>query len=99
MVSNYSLHRKANTELDEAINWYLQKGGKKLATHFLKDYIETKDKILSNPFLFAKVSNECRQAKFDKFPFVIIYFPTETTVLVVAIFHTSRNPDNWQSRI
>ncbi len=99
MVSNYSLHKKANTELDEAINWYLQKGGKKLATQFLKDYTDTRDKILNNPFLFAEISDECRQAQLSTFPYVIIYFPTKTTVLIIAVFHTSRNPESWQTRI
>ena len=33
------------------------------------------------------------------FPYIIFYVPYEKEVLIVAVMHTSREPDNWLDRI
>lgn len=98
MPLTYRLHRKALAELDEAINWYKKQGGKKLASRFFSHYQKLRDKILENPFQFAETEMNCRQAVFTTFPFVIIFYPTGHEVFILAVFHTSRNPEEWKAR-
>ena len=98
MSLTYSIHRKAYAELDEAIEWYTNKGGKKLASRFFNAYQKTRDRILENPLQFEKIYQDCRRAVFNKFPFVIIYYPAETGIHILAIFHASKNPEDWKSR-
>ncbi len=99
MAFKYKLHRRAYVELDEAINWYIKHGGSKLAARFFKNYQKLRDRILENPLQYAEIELGCRQAVFKNFPFVIIYFPTEDEVFILAVFHTSRNPKNWMERV
>jgi len=98
MDLRYRLHRIAFNELDGAILYYNQKGGKRLAVRFLKEYRKLRERILKNPFQFGEVENDYRQAIFKSFPYVIVYYPFKNEVFVLAVFHTSRNPDDWKSR-
>ena len=34
----------------------------------------------------------------DKFPYIVIYEQYEDIIMILAIFHTSRNPTNLQDR-
>lgn len=43
---------------------------------------------------FKKVSNERRQTTVKEFPFVVIYEVFDNTIIVFAVFHTSRNPND-----
>lgn len=98
MGLRYKLHRKAFIELDQATLWYSKKGGKKLASNFLREYRKLRDRILKNPLQFPEIESNCRQATFRKFPYVIIYYTSDTEIFVLAVFHTSRNFDDWKSR-
>lgn len=44
--------------------------------------------------------NEIRCKKIEKFPFLIHYTinEIEKTILIFAVFHTSRNPEIWKNR-
>ncbi|MEZ4885184.1 MAG: type II toxin-antitoxin system RelE/ParE family toxin [Chitinophagales bacterium] len=98
MDFKYKLHRKAFVDLDEAIAWYNQKGGKRLAAQFFTEYRKLRSKIVENPFQFGEVENGYRQAVFTKFPYTIIFSPSDLEVFVLAVFHTKRNPKDWKSR-
>lgn len=98
MKLKYKLHPEAFKELDKSLAWYKDQGGIKLATRFFKDYKKTRQKMLKTPLGFPKVEAPLRQIPFEKFPFVIIYYPTNTEVSIIAIFHTSRDPKVWEKR-
>jgi len=34
----------------------------------------------------------------NKFPFRIIYYVEDNNINIVSIFHTSKNPNTWQTR-
>jgi plasmid stabilization system protein ParE len=73
-------------------NWY-EKQKKNLGEEFLIE-VENKLKVIeSNPYLFATVKKHYHQAPLDRFPFVLIYEIIKNTIVVYAIFHTSRNPN------
>jgi hypothetical protein len=73
--------------------------GSKLAARFFRNYQKLRDKILDRPFQFAEVEMGCRQAVLENFPFVVIYFLSDDEVVTLAVFHTSKNPKNWQDRV
>ena len=57
--------------------------------------LERRIKIIQlNPKLFRKIKDDIRQVSLKKFPFVIIYEIFENIIIVYAVFHTSRNPEN-----
>jgi plasmid stabilization system protein ParE len=56
-------------------------------------------RIAANPKLHAAVHQDVRKATVAQFPFVVLYREDQGEVVVVAVFHTSRDPADWQSRV
>jgi len=77
--STYKLQLRdyATRELEEAYAWY-----------------EELKKITNNPQHYKKTYKNYQEALVDRFPFLIVYTVVEPVkeILVIAIFHTSRNP-------
>ena len=75
----------------DAYDWYeLQKDG--LGELFLKELDENYDKLQSFPAAYGKREGNYRHINLKKFPYVVVFKIIKTTVLVYAVFHTSRNP-------
>ncbi len=49
--------------------------------------------------MHAKIYDEHRRALVRRFPYAVFYEYAEETVTVYCIFHTSRDPDKWRSRL
>ncbi len=59
---------------------------------------EALDRIAADPQLHAPVYLDIRKAVVPKFPYVILYREEPDEVVVVSVFHTSRDPSIWKSR-
>ncbi len=92
----------AEAELLQAVFWYEdQRGG--LGGEFYDQVLHTIEKISENPLRFPLYegslnSRQLRRALIDRFPYVVIYDSRPDYVLIVAVAHTSRQPDYWQLR-
>lgn len=86
-------------DIKEATHWYnnRQKGLGKRFTHSLRDKVKF---ISQNPKSTAIRYDNTRTALLDVFPCMIHYFldDEKKTVIIAAVFHTSRNPDIWKNR-
>jgi toxin ParE1/3/4 len=88
----------ALAEYHEAIVWYEARGAG-LGTR-LADAVEAAiDRIMSSPESFAKSRGEVRDAPVADFPFRIYYKLRTDRVVVLAVYHTARNPKGWTKRI
>ncbi len=88
---------EASANYAMARDWYEDRAG--LGSAF-EQCIE--DKLLSireNPELYPIVHGSLREALVRRFPYAIYFAVEEDTILVVAVFHSSRDPSAWQSRI
>lgn len=89
----------AKQDIREAANWYNEKqnGLGKRFTQSVKDKLEF---IKSNPLASINRYKYVRTAILDVFPFMVHYYvdPTKNQIVVLGIFHTSRNPDKWEKR-
>ena len=59
------------------------------------------EKLLSigeHPRLYSIVHRDIREAIVRRFPYAIYFRLNERGVRVLSVFHTSRNPAEWQSR-
>lgn len=80
--------------IENALQYYINNAGKKVAQNFLRDYQKTYNTLLINPFnQFHDVNY--RFVPLAKFPFIIFYVLNEEnkTVEINAVFHTSQNPN------
>ncbi len=85
---------KAANELFDAVEWYyVQKPGlEKAFYHELKRFL---NRISQRPLSFPIFVSSFRKALLGKFPFMVIFHfePNETKVVVLSIWHTSRDPE------
>jgi plasmid stabilization system protein ParE len=45
------------------------------------------------------VDHEVRRALTRRFPYAIFYLVDEEQVVVIAVFHSSRDPKEWKARL
>jgi toxin ParE1/3/4 len=89
---------EARDEFDEATDWHEQQRPGRGAD-FVARVRDVLDRIAANPQLHATVYGDARKAVVAKFPYVVVYREEAGEVVVIAVFHTSRDPSIWQSRI
>ena len=87
----------AQTEFDDAAAWYEgQRAG--LGSDFVAEVQQVLDTIANQPDRYPIASGDVREAPVSRFPFCVYYRVKPDKVVVIAVFHTSRNPSVWQGR-
>lgn len=94
---NLEFLEKAQQEAQESRAYYdsVQDG---LGQEFKNEVDKTLKRIFDNPYQFPKGRREKRIAQVNRFPFVVIFQVRKLIILVISIFHTSRNPKEWENR-
>ena len=88
-----------NQDLKEAALWY-NRARSGLGKVFLKEVKAEVNQIVKNPLAYEVRYANIRIAFVNKFPYGIHfeYHGREKQVIILAVFHTSRNPDIWEKR-
>lgn len=89
----------AQVEFDEAAEWYeIQEQG--LREMFVYAVDETLLRVMDGPQHFPVVhGSNTRRALIRKFPYAVFFEVHRDRIIVLALFHTSRNPLVWRYRI
>lgn len=91
------LRRQARKEFDEAVDWYeRQRAG--LGVQFRRTVQEVLDRVGATPEVHGVVYEDIRCALVNRFPYGVYYRVKPNRVTVIAVFHSSRDPRQWQSR-
>ena len=88
----------AENDFDKSYEYYLEKS-LKIANSFFLSINICLDNVKQNPLSFPIAHKDIRKCTVKKFPFVIYYQIEGSIVKLIAIFHTSRNPEIWNERI
>lgn len=86
-------------DIQKTTDWYNSvKNG--LGAKFQKQVISQISKLNKNPYLFSIKYENVRCFLISKFPFLVHYSVNEDdfVIEILAIFHTSRNPQVWLER-
>ena len=89
---------EAEQELEHAFDWYEQHK-KGLGKRFLSAVRRVIKGIASQPKMHAIVYRDVWKAVVARFPFLVLYREDLGELIVVSVFHTSRDPAEWQSRV
>jgi plasmid stabilization system protein ParE len=89
---------EAQAEFDQALDWYEQQQAG-LGLVFLNDVSEVLERVVLMPESSAQVFEDVRRAVVQRFPYSILYRVEEIQIVVIAVFHTKRNPKTWQERV
>lgn len=87
----------ARHEYDEAVAWYEgERVG--LGLEFQSAVSEALDVIVRHPSLFRRVRGIVRRAVVRRFPYTIHFLEEENRIVVLAVFHTARDPGELRAR-
>jgi plasmid stabilization system protein ParE len=89
---------EAEVEIAEAAIWYDQQNPAARVS-FFRAIDRALDAILENPQQYQIVYREARRALVDGYPYVLYYTASESQVIVISCFHTSRDPKTWRERL
>lgn len=93
MTSILELSPAAFNELNESYKWYEEKSVG-LGARFISYVDDRLNTIKEHPDRFPKRKGKYHEAVIHIFPYIIIYevLKSERIILVLHIFHSSRNP-------
>jgi plasmid stabilization system protein ParE len=98
MIRRIALRPEAEAEIAESIDWY-EARGKGLGSEFLRAVDAAIANVVRNPAAYPIVLGEVRRAPVRRFPYSVIYTADTEELLVIACFHTHRDPKRWQERL
>lgn len=88
----------ARSEFHDAADWYeLQRPG--LGADFVAEVERVLQVIRDQSTLFPLAEADVRVTPIRRFPDAVYYRVKPTRIVVIAVFHTSRDPKAWKSRI
>ena len=91
------LSDEAENDFNKSYEYYA-KESEKVADNFYKQVDNSLNKISKNPHAYPQAYKKVRKHVMKKFPFIIYYQIKQVVVRVIAVFHTSRNPEIWMER-
>jgi len=87
----------ARAEVVDAQDWY-ETQAEGLGRRFRNQVDVAVQRIGDNPLQFPIVSRDVRRALVRGFPYCLFFHLDRDAVTVVACFHASRDPRQWQGR-
>jgi plasmid stabilization system protein ParE len=88
---------EADQEFEESIAWYEERQPG-LGLEFRDEVFALLKRAAAAPEQFRKVHKEVRQAVLLRFPFVLRFALQADRLLVLAVYHASRDPDDLSTR-
>lgn len=92
-----TLHRAAGAELAEAGAWYESKRAG-LGREFIAEIERCITSAAENPLQYALIHNDTHRIVARRFPYSIYFRAEPQRIVVMAIFHSRRDPLIWQTR-
>ncbi|CAG1002156.1 hypothetical protein MTYP_02982 [Methylophilaceae bacterium] len=89
---------QARRELDEAGDWYEQERIG-LGLEFFAEIERLLNRVTSNPEQFPILYRGTRKAVARRFPYCVYFRERNQHIVVLAVFHSARNPEAWKSRV
>lgn len=97
MIYEILIRPEAENDILDASKWY-QDQIADLGLEFLTILYETFQYLTENPRLFPVTYKDLHRVLMRRFPFAIFYKIEDHFVIVIAVFHASRNPYHWKAR-
>lgn len=95
MNNRLIIRKRAEIQIEETYNWYENKQAN-LGTDFLLSIEDSLLKIEKDPEAFQLKYKNIRAIYTKHFPYGVFYFINKNDIIVIAVFHLSRNPKLWK---
>ncbi len=90
-------HRTASAEFIAASAWYENKR-QGLALAFMAEIDRCVSQAAAQPLQYAVVHQDIRRIVAHRFPYSVYFRLEGLRIVVLAVFHSSRNPEIWLTR-
>ncbi|MDT4332796.1 type II toxin-antitoxin system RelE/ParE family toxin [Methylomonas sp. MED-D] len=97
MSLRVTFHRAASAEFIEASAWYEAKRIG-LALEFMAEIERCVSLASKQPLQFAIVRADIRRVVANRFPYNVYFRAEDHRIVVLAVFHCSRDPAIWHAR-
>jgi toxin ParE2 len=88
----------ARRELNEAVRYYnLQRVD--LGDEFRDEAWEAVRRSREFPLAWHALGGSIRRCQMERFPYGIIYEPSEVEIVLIAVAHLHREPEYWRARM
>lgn len=94
-LNNIEISDEAERDFD---NSYYFEESPIIANAFYQQINISFESVKKTPYSFPEVYKNVGKFTVKKFPFLIYFQVEEYVVKVIAIFHSSRNPEIWKER-
>jgi plasmid stabilization system protein ParE len=88
----------AEADIGDAVDWY-EARSPGLGARLLSEIGALEARLAANPLQFPPLYRGTRRASLRRFPYILVFRVTDEDVGVLAVFHTSRDPRRWRSRL
>ena len=92
-----AFHRAASAEFIEASAWYETKRVG-LALEFIAEIDRCVSLASKYPLQFAVIRENVRRVVANRFPYSVYFREEKQRIIILAVFHSSRDPAIWQAR-
>jgi len=92
-----AFHRAASADITEACAWYESKRAG-LALEFMSEIDRCVSLAAEHPLQFALVHGDIRRIVANRFPYSVYFRSEEHRIVILAVFHSSRDPAIWLTR-
>ena len=97
MSLQITFHRAASAEIVEASAWYENKR-LGLALEFMVEIDRCVSLASEQPLQFPIVRENIRRVVANRFPYCVYFRAEQQRIVVLAVFHGSRDPATWLAR-
>ena len=88
----------AEAEFADAAAYYeAQRSG--LGDIFIEHVIRSTAYLVRHPLIGILIGRRVRKLVLKKFPYNLIYYASESEIVVVAVAHHKRKPNYWRDRL
>ena len=87
----------AETELDDAFEWY-EVQQKQLGKQFINELEAAIKRIIAYPEYNTLIDSEIRRCLIKRFPYGIFYKVNSEQIVIIAVAHLHRKPNYWVGR-
>ncbi len=95
---SYCLHPEAEAELGDAALYYAEHASLAVAEAFLAEFERVRDLLIENVERGPHGEYGFRVYHFDRFPYTVIYEPSDAGPQIYAVAHQHREPGYWVDR-
>ena len=88
----------ARRELIEAVQYYNAQRVR-LGVEFRDEAWETIRRINEFPFAWNPLGGSIRRCQMQRFPYGLIYEPSDVEIVIIAVSHLHQEPGYWRTRL